>query len=347
MKIKVIYKSPDEGGYTIHSPVFPNCIGKGKTWFLLLLYLLLVVGCSPPSEKNIEKAVVKGDYQYIENYIANPKYWDNPNQAATNAAAVEALILLNRIDAAASLYEKNKGKPKEEMIVNAFVNALIKSKSQKMPEKLVKLIDDDRNENSDALLRKTAVEIESALATSKIKQYADKAINNRQTLKKRDAHIYKESLSKALLWDVKGIFAEPLNLVIQQYSKLEDMEHKKRDIEQNIESERKNLKSYEQGVENSQKDINDLYSRNPYNLMVEVCLKLGVAAAYARGGGNPRAYCLESLEKGLQNNKTDLNNSKVKLEKAIIELKSIEKTIAGEIAKTQLIEEKLNATLKE
>ena len=31
MKIKVIYKSPDEGGYTIHSPVFPNCIGKGKT----------------------------------------------------------------------------------------------------------------------------------------------------------------------------------------------------------------------------------------------------------------------------------------------------------------------------
>lgn len=31
MKIKIIYKSLDEGDYTAQSPVFPNCIGKGKT----------------------------------------------------------------------------------------------------------------------------------------------------------------------------------------------------------------------------------------------------------------------------------------------------------------------------
>lgn len=31
MKIKIIYKSLDEGDYTAQSPVFPNCIGKGET----------------------------------------------------------------------------------------------------------------------------------------------------------------------------------------------------------------------------------------------------------------------------------------------------------------------------
>lgn len=30
MKIKVVYKSLDEGDYTAHSPIFPNCIGRGE-----------------------------------------------------------------------------------------------------------------------------------------------------------------------------------------------------------------------------------------------------------------------------------------------------------------------------
>lgn len=61
---------------------------------LLLLFsivlLFAVVGCSP-SEKDIEKAVERGDYQYIEKYLSNPKYRNDSNKSATNVAAVKAL----------------------------------------------------------------------------------------------------------------------------------------------------------------------------------------------------------------------------------------------------------------
>ena len=167
--------------------------------------LFIVVGCSP-GEKSIEKAVAKGDYQYIEKYLSNPKYWNDPNKSAVNAAAVEGLILLNRIDSAVALYKENKGKPSEEMIVKAFANALIKSKPQKMPEKLIELIDDNRNDASDTLLLKTTIEAEPSLAASKIKSYIERSKENRNT----DANSSIGFINKAMAWDEKGFIEPPL-----------------------------------------------------------------------------------------------------------------------------------------
>lgn len=176
---------------------------------LILLFsivlLFAVVGCSP-SEKSIEKAVAKGDYQYIEKYLSNPKYWNDPNKSTVNAAAVGGLIHLNRIDTAVALYKENKGKPSEEMIAKAFADALAKSKPQKMPEKLIELIDDDRNNASDALLLKTAIEIEPPLAATKIKTYIERSKENRNT----DANSSVGFINKAMAWDQKGFIEPPL-----------------------------------------------------------------------------------------------------------------------------------------
>lgn len=49
MKIKVFYRTDNEGIYTVHSPVFPNCRGKGNS----------------RGESKIE--LIKDIKQYIEN----------------------------------------------------------------------------------------------------------------------------------------------------------------------------------------------------------------------------------------------------------------------------------------
>lgn len=358
-----------------------------KRIFLMLstiVLLFIVAGCSP-SKKSIEDAVARGDYQYIENYVNNPNYLIDSSKSAVNAAAIEGLILLDRIDAAVTLYRENKGKPlMEGMIVRAFADALTKSKPQKMPEKLIELIDDDRNDNSDALLRKTAVEIEPSIGTSKIKQYVEKAINDRKTLEYKDGHVYKdghltfnypqikESLSKALLWNVKGTFTDALNLVVQQYSELEKITIKQSDAKNNLESKNRHIESRkevvkekEQPVKEARGNINDLRSGNPYNLGVIGCLQyhsaISKGRAFATKGReviSPYSYCLTEYQKRLKEAEDNLNQAKKELKEAIIEGKNkdIEKTIADyqsqikaklpevEKAKTQLLKS-LNDTI--
>lgn len=310
---------------------------------LLLMFsivlLFAVVGCSP-SEKSIEKAVAKEDYQYIEKYLSNPKYWNDPNKSASNVAAVEGLILLNRIDSAVTLYKENKGKPSEEMIVKAFVDALTKSKLQKMPEKLIELIDDSRNNASDAILRRTTVEIEPAKGVSKIKHHVEKAINER--IAAYDIPVYKEYMSEAILWDIKGIFTEPLNLVIQQYSELENIhnllwnaKNNLRDKEQSIELGKRDVEDKEQPVKEAREDINDLRSGNPYNLAVMGCLQFGKliseGRAFATKGReviSPYSYCLTDYQKRLKEAEDNLNQAKKELKEAIASIKDIKKTIA-------------------
>lgn len=337
-------------------------------WFLPLLCLLLILGCSP-NEKSIEKAVARGDYEYIEKYLDNPKdwnldnpkYWNDAGEMATRAVAVEGLILLNRIDKAIVFYNEKKGKPvTEEMIVKAFVNALAKNKPQKMPEKLIELINDDENGHSDALLRKTTVEIEPAIGVSKIKHYVEKAINDRQTFTNRDYGAgelsfsvdqqkwivgddldfqtpkAKERLSKALLWDVKGVFAELLNLAMQQYSKLETINNllisTRNDLatkEQDINQRKKDMGDYKQSVESASKNIEDLRYGNPYNLVVNVCLQSGQISAFATSGREtPYSYCLKSLQEVLERDTESLKEKRRELEKAMAEAKKLEKAIA-------------------
>ncbi len=294
--------------------------------------LFIVVGCSP-SEKDIEKAVERGDYQYIEKYLSTTKYWNDPSKSDTNAAAIEGLVLLNRIDIAVNLYRENKGNSLiEGMIVKAFADALAKSKPQKMPEKLIELIDDDRNDNSDALLRKTAVEIEPSMGIHKIKQYVEKAINERKTLA---ADTYKKSLNKALLWDVKGIFADVLNLVMQQYSELEKIAIKVSDAKNNLESKKvvieslkELVKEKEQPVKKAQKNIQDLHSGNPYNLVVIGCLQMGKTMAFATSGREtPYSYCLKSLQEILKRETDALKEERKGLEEAVTEANKLKKYI--------------------
>lgn len=194
----------------------------------LLCVLAIAVGCSP-SQESIQKAVEKGDYQYLENYLSNPKYWNDPTKSAINEAAIEGLILLNRIDTAIVVYENVKGKPREEMVVRAFANALTKSKSKKIPQKLLELINDDRNDASDALLRKTAVEIEPSFSKILFKIYIKRAIESR---KKAHPKEILDFVDKAVLWDIKGIFNEPVTALKKQYSGLISFYSHSMDLEQ-------------------------------------------------------------------------------------------------------------------
>lgn len=293
---------------------------------LLMIILVIVIGCSP-SERSIEKAVKRGDYQYIENYLSNSEYWYDPKKIDINAAAVEGLILLNRIDSAVALYNKTNSKPLVEMMIKAFANALVKSKPQKIPEEIVKIAEVG---HLDDLLRKTIVEIEPTIGASKIKSYVEKAINDRQTLKNRDA-VYKESLSKALLWDAKSIFAESLNLLMQQYSELENIASKLSDAKNNLENKKQELelkRKYEREVEGRQRFINELRSGNPsssYYLAVQGCIQVGAIKA-SLWGGSPYSHCLEMSQRDLERVVDNLNKSKEKFEKAIIQVKNIENT---------------------
>lgn len=295
-----------------------------KKLLLFCVLAITVVGCSP-SEKSIQKAVAKGDYRYIENYIANPKYWDNPKQTATNVAAVGALIQLNRIDTAAKLYKDNKGKPKEEMIVKAFVNALATSKPQKMPERLVELIDDNRNNSSDTLLRKIAVEIEPAIGIYKIKGYVEAFVYDR---KKIDFKSSNEFIKKALLWDIKNKFSESIEAVTSQYSELEALYHNllsEKSIldskESEIEEQKGKVEEQKQNVRTWQKDYNDFYYRKP----TLVTIGFGCFNNY-----QSYYFCEESFTNGLKEAKRLLNEERQKLKELELEAdcKALKKSIS-------------------
>lgn len=189
---------------------------------LLLCVLAVAVGGCSPSEKSIQKAVEKGDYLYVEKYLSNPKYWNDPNKYATNAVALEALILLNRIDSAVNIYKENKEDPSAEgRIVNAIANGLKKSTIQKVPEKIVELINDDRNNDSDVLLRNTVVEIEKSIAVVKIKAYTERAIENRKNAN-IDSSI--DLVNKAISWDIKStLISDVAKILINHYTELKPL----------------------------------------------------------------------------------------------------------------------------
>lgn len=185
---------------------------------LLLCVLAVAVGGCSPSEKSIRKAVEKGDYLYVEKYLNNPKYWTDPNKYEINAAALEALILLNRIDSAVNIYKENiEDRLAEGRIVNAFVNGLKKSNLQKMPGKIVELINDDRNNDSDDLLRSVVVELEPSVVATKVKTYIEQAISTR---KKGAFNFSENSVKKAAFWDINRTFNESLQGLVHKYSEL-------------------------------------------------------------------------------------------------------------------------------
>lgn len=348
----------------------------------LLLFCVLaitVAGCSP-SEKSIQKAVAKGDYQYIENYIANPKYWNNPEKDTVNAAAVEGLVLLSRVDKAVTLYKEYKGKPREGMIVKAFVsafekgvlpqgaekivelreesvvkayvNTLINSKPAKMPENILPIINDDKNESCDVLLRNTAVKIEPAIGLSKIKNYIGSAIGSR---KKEEYFIAFSPVYKAILWDVDGTFKEPFGSLMNRYSELKNLYHNLSSAksslgskESEVEEQKGRVKEEEELVRNAQRNYYDFHAGTPNSAL----LGLGCFSNAFR-----YSLCKEFVADALKNAKEPLAEDRQKLKEFEAEAKALKKSIPEyaakikakipevETAEIQLME-KLNAAVE-
>lgn len=221
------------------------------------------------------------------------------------------------------------------MIVKALVNALAKSRPQKMPEKLIELIDDDRNDNSDALLRKTAIEIELSLAVTKIKTYTEQAIDKRKNLNVNSSF---DSLKKAVLWDINGSFNVPLNAVKDQYSEIANLYSlidisAKRDEIATTENAIGDLTRENTSVSGRMGDLIQNDSRSASERMAEI---------------NSLGFKSREIDASIKEKRTYLENLKLEIkniEKTMPEYEAKIKTKLSEIeaAESQLLE-KLNAS---
>lgn len=331
-----------------------------KKLLLLCLLAVAVGGCSP-SEKSIQKAVAKGDYLYVEKYLNNPKYWNDPNKYATNAVALEALILLNRIDSAVKIYKENKQDiSAEKKIANAFVNGLKKSNLQKMPEKIVELINDDRNNDSDVLLRSAVVELEPSIIVTKVKTYIDQAINGRKredSLRSAVVEIepsivvtkvktYPTFLKKAEMWDMKNIYGDHIKVIKSSYSELDRLNELLTENNSTLESRKNSLVEAKTEIlgddkmlrEHDQKNLNDLYAGNPYNynLIVIGCLQMYNNIEFmTEGKKTPYSVCREEFHEHLKEAKERLKDKQKEIQTLQAEIKDIEKNIPDNVSQVK------------
>lgn len=327
---------------------------------LLLCVLAVAVGGCSPSEKSIQKAAAKGDYLYVEKYLNNPKYWNDPNKYATNAAALEALILLNRIDSAVKIYKENKQDiSAEKKIANAFVNGLKKSNLQKMPEKIVELINDDRNNDSDVLLRSAAVELEPSIIVTKVKTYIEQAINGRKredslrsavveiapSIEVTKVKTYPTFLKKAEMWDMKNTYRYHIKVIKNSNSELDRLNELLTENNSKLESRQKSLDEAKNGIigvdywqhdiSRNQKHLNDLYARNPYNynLVVIGCLQMYNNIEYmTEGKQTPYSACRETFIERLKEVKESLKEKQKEIQEIQTEIKDIEKDIPDNVS---------------